>query len=410
MATTLIDGKIRVRMYRVGFGDCFLLSLPKPGKGHWQILVDCGVHSAGDVGTIAKAVENLRDETGSRLDVIIATHAHQDHVAGFARCATDFAKMSVGEVWLPFTEDPADTQAVALRKKQLALMEALALHLAATGDTGEKALAAKAMIENARDNGTALRLLKTGLPGARVRYLSAGLDMEGPAGIEGLKVSIKGPPRDQAFLARMDPPKSDRYLAAGADGAIGAQNGVRPFPAGLPREAMPAMLRLSPEEEAALRKQSEDLSMIAFSIDQALNNSSIVALMNFGHEVLLFPGDAQYGNWASWLDDPNAVELLSQVTFFKVAHHGSHNATPRRVIEGLTQGGAVGMVSTQVKPWKSIPRIPLMEALDARTDHRWVRSDALIIAGAPDAPNVPQGPLAPGFAAGPFWYDYSPVG
>ena len=39
------DGTIRVRMYRVGFGDFFLLTVPgKQGPAH--ILIDCGVHAA----------------------------------------------------------------------------------------------------------------------------------------------------------------------------------------------------------------------------------------------------------------------------------------------------------------------------------------------------------------------------
>src|SRR5689334_10201689 len=38
-------GNIRVRMYRIGFGDFFLLTVPgKSGPAH--ILIDCGVHAA----------------------------------------------------------------------------------------------------------------------------------------------------------------------------------------------------------------------------------------------------------------------------------------------------------------------------------------------------------------------------
>ena len=46
---------IRIRMYRVGFGDCFLLSFPT-NSGHAHILVDCGVHFKADIGTIEAAV------------------------------------------------------------------------------------------------------------------------------------------------------------------------------------------------------------------------------------------------------------------------------------------------------------------------------------------------------------------
>ena len=40
---------IRIRMYRVGFGDCFLVSFPVQ-NAYEHVLVDCGVHARGDIG------------------------------------------------------------------------------------------------------------------------------------------------------------------------------------------------------------------------------------------------------------------------------------------------------------------------------------------------------------------------
>jgi hypothetical protein len=48
---------LRVRMYRVGFGDFFLLSVPT-GNGQRHILIDCGVH-AKDLGSIKDAVAQM---------------------------------------------------------------------------------------------------------------------------------------------------------------------------------------------------------------------------------------------------------------------------------------------------------------------------------------------------------------
>ena len=36
-------GEVRVRMYRHGLGDCFLLFFPKTGGGEFKVLIDCGV-------------------------------------------------------------------------------------------------------------------------------------------------------------------------------------------------------------------------------------------------------------------------------------------------------------------------------------------------------------------------------
>ena len=54
---------LRVRMYRVGFGDFFLLSVPsKLGASH--ILIDCGVH-ARDLGSIRDAVTEIWPRTAT---------------------------------------------------------------------------------------------------------------------------------------------------------------------------------------------------------------------------------------------------------------------------------------------------------------------------------------------------------
>src|SRR6266478_7335727 len=105
------DGKnsLRIRMYRVGFGDFFLITAwSKDGPQH--ILIDCGVTRGktgeGDIGTIKTAVRHMAQETDSRLALIIVTHRHQDHIIGFSRCESEFEKFSgrVGGIWMPYWE------------------------------------------------------------------------------------------------------------------------------------------------------------------------------------------------------------------------------------------------------------------------------------------------------------------
>jgi hypothetical protein len=62
------------------------------------------------------------------------------------------------------------------------------------------------------------------------------------------------------------------------------------------------------------------------------------------------------------------------------------------------------MVSTQSKPWPSIPDGPLMDAIGLKTAKRVIRSDSVAIAGAPIGPVIGQGPE--GFTVGPFWVDH----
>src|SRR5690242_7986734 len=95
-----------VRMYNVGFGDCFLITVRQDGEPPWRMLVDCGVHPHGVVTPLAEIVENIvedleHDGDGTaHLNVIAATHRHTDHIGGF--CEKGWNKVSVDEVWLPF--------------------------------------------------------------------------------------------------------------------------------------------------------------------------------------------------------------------------------------------------------------------------------------------------------------------
>src|SRR5215207_2983478 len=97
---------IRMRMYNVGFGDCFLLRIPTD-DGERRMLVDCGYHSQGKGKFTDKDLVNQikTDLNGEQLDVVVATHRHQDHISGFGE--KDLWKdIAVEEVWLPFTAHP----------------------------------------------------------------------------------------------------------------------------------------------------------------------------------------------------------------------------------------------------------------------------------------------------------------
>ena len=93
-------------------------------------------------------------------------------------------------------------------------------------------------------------------------------------------------------------------------------------------------------------------------------------------QVLLFPGDAQWGTWQNALGDPEFRALIEKTNFLKVGHHGSHNATPRAVVEEvLRKNQFSAMVCTsETKKFKRIPLPSLMDALDEKTGHRVARS------------------------------------
>ena len=93
--------------------------------------------------------------------------------------------------------------------------------------------------------------------------------------------------------------------------------------------------------------------------------------------MLLFPADAQVGNWLSWqkvqwtLDGNKTVtatDLLRRTRFYKVGHHGSHNATLREhglelMPHGLTALLPIDHDMACKKEWSGMPLPGLIDAL-----------------------------------------------
>jgi hypothetical protein len=139
---------------------------------------------------------------------------------------------------------------------------------------------------------------------------------------------------------------------------------------------------------------------LALKIDGDVNNTSLaLALELTDKRVLLFPGDAQVGNWLSWgrqsypADDTpggpvlRIEDILARAIFYKVGHHASHNATLReRGLELMTNSSLVAMIpvvelaareqrtKSSPKGW-AMPYDKLCERLDQRTDGRIIRGD-----------------------------------
>ena len=135
---------VKVRMYRQGLGDCFLLAFATSGERPFYMLIDCGVL----VGTpdaeerMRRVAESLRDSTGGRIDVLVATHQHWDHLSGFEQAREVFDRIDVGEVWAAWTEDPQNPLAARLRGRRETAVRALwsasrSLWAAGKGDRAE---------------------------------------------------------------------------------------------------------------------------------------------------------------------------------------------------------------------------------------------------------------------------------
>lgn len=128
---------------------------------------------------------------------------------------------------------------------------------------------------------------------------------------------------------------------------------------------------------------------LALRLDSHINNTSLALAIEIEKTgaVLLFPGDAEYGNWESWQlikgwemkgknDKPLAEDLLSRTIFYKVGHHLSYNGTAlEKGIRMMPMSGMAAMVSLDRKRiaqnWKStMPNKLLLQDLINRCDGR----------------------------------------
>jgi hypothetical protein len=107
---------VKVRMYRQGLGDCFLVSFGKKGSQR-HVMIDCGTLGATTTQVKMKdVVKHVSDSTGKHLDLLVATHEHKDHVSGFNSEKPTFDEVKVDHVWLAWTENAEDDDAKKIAK------------------------------------------------------------------------------------------------------------------------------------------------------------------------------------------------------------------------------------------------------------------------------------------------------
>jgi len=395
---------VTIRMYNPGFGDCFLITVAEAGRS-WRMLVDCGVHAHGlfkadgkprGIGAIVAAViDQLAAESVDgvpAVDVVVATHRHADHISGFADDAWEAVR--VGEVWVPFVENPDDPGTKALKGDLAAEAErlrGLVDHaLGVAGRTRELALAHWFAV-NSSGNAAATRRLVQGefanRGAVRTRFLP---DENAAANViatpfDGVVVHVLGPSRDPERIKRMNPPKSVQWLEE-ADGESAADtdredlfDAVYRVPAGEVEARVPAELFKSRNAMRlnGLAYDQAGLLAAASVLERSVNNTSVFFVLDVRRSRFVFVGDSQQGAWEHVLDDPASRALVTDAVFYKVGHHGSHNATPRRFVEEVLGDGATAMVPVgRVKAWAdSIPNEHLLEGL-ARRRARVIRADA----------------------------------
>jgi len=370
-------------MYNVGFGDCFLLEFPAAGEQVVRVLIDCGsvaVSSLGMSDIVSRIIDDAKDGDGkARIDVVVCTHRHADHVSGFADAG--WRDVEVKEVWFPWTEDPKDNEAKSIREKQSGLAKALALHwgaqLAAVGqENGQARTRAeinqwREIAVNALSNDKAMTMLHGGIRSKPKALYLASDGSPTPVktkALPGVSAYVLGPSRNRDVIRDMDPPPGETYLRQ-LSGAKEEEGVFEPFGDDWPIEPSVYQYQWSEgiltdeDREAMQRAGTQWDPAITVALEKAVNGTSLVLVFEIEEAVLFFPGDAQWGTWNAILNDKRTAELLSRANFWKVGHHGSHNATPQTFVTDTVPRACCAMMSTKVGKWESIPRLPLLQAI-----------------------------------------------
>ena len=365
-------------MYNVGFGDCFLVEFPKPDGGVSRVLIDCGSTAAAPGRKMSQVVDQILSDVTDhearkpRIDVVVCTHRHADHVSGFAN--EKWADLQVKEVWMPWTENPKDPAARKIRETQSALAVALDTTLRAVDAGGDQAPTRwQSMAANALTNHGAMDMLHEGFKSRpRPLFLSSdGSPTPVETGeLEGVSVFVLGPSKSEDVIRDMDPPKGKTYLRqlGEPDGRDGGFDPFGPSWAISPSAYVWTSTLLREGDQDKLEDATHAWeAAVAVALDSAVNGTSLVLAFQIQDVVLLFPGDAQWGTWNALLGNERTRKLLQKTRFWKVGHHGSHNATPRDFLSEASFADCCAMMSTNTTKFPSIPRQPLLDAIAAKS-------------------------------------------
>ena len=368
---------VTVRMYNVGFGDAFLVLIPEM-DGERRVLFDCGSIEAASGRDMNSVVERIvRDVTDvdgvPRIDVVVATHRHKDHVSGFGNVAWD--DVHVKEVWMPWTEHPSDGEARRIREVQSRLALGLQAALAARGgNVGAIERRYQEIVANALmlSNEKAMKTLHSGFVGDAHRRFLPGAEEDKRTfetdALPGVKVHVLGPSRSADVIRDMDPPKGESFLRLSGVTGNGTVSWPAPFSQDFRSDTYMGSANLLPDDLAEIQRAGSlsDLA-VAVALDKAVNGTSLMVVLEVAGTYLLFPGDAQWGTWDAAIKDPEWRELLGRVAFYKIGHHGSHNATPRDFVENIIPDGICAMASTLTRQvWPDIPKSELLAGLAER--------------------------------------------
>jgi hypothetical protein len=387
-------------MHQVGFGDCFLLTFGydralADGRDERHVLIDFGSTRWPDDGGDEHAVvaQAIAARCGGKLDAVVLTHRHKDHLSGFGHPVAGpiIAGLRPRVVVRPWTENPKAARNAKRPKEldeasrqmadglQAAQSFALGVQQAfaeVNGNGGPVEHEIRHLAADQVPNADAVGLLdamaRDGDLGGRYVYAGQRSGLEEV--LPGVKVSVLGPPTVDQWPSVATQKANDSEYWLGRRQALGRMLGDAGVHCAAALERDP--IDPGPARWLVERMRSQHLGALlrlTRALDDAMNNTSVVLLFEAGDRRMLFPGDAQIENWSYALTSKKANALrarLPEVDLYKVGHHGSRNATPRSLV-ALWQNRKIGLTSVMStmpgvhgkKTETAVPRKTLTDAL-----------------------------------------------
>lgn len=352
-----------VRSYNVGFGDCTLLTFCYDSFSR-NILIDFGSvrrpsnSSRHHMQLVARQIvqDCAKSDGSKKLDAIVATHRHKDHISGFATNPSGtgngdaIRKLEPDIIVQPWTEHPdapedallaPSIQALRVYRNRLSDMGFFAKHVYSqirsfNAVDGQERRRMRLLGEINIANQSAVSNLQSMANAARDRACSSrhGAYFVYSGSTSGLghllpnvKVDVLGPPtlKQSESIGRPVSIHQDEYWHLHGP-RMAEFSEERLFPGMGTSHIEPYARWLQRKME---RLRTDELFRIVRILDDALNNTSVILLFSINGRGFLFPGDAQWENWEFALNQPEYVEKLRSVELYKVGHHGSLNATPK---------------------------------------------------------------------------------
>ena len=370
---------VRLRAYRVGFGDCLLVTVTygsalPDGRRARHLLVDCGTAETAAGGpSLGQIAAKVAEHCEGRLDVVVATHRHRDHVGGFGdpEARAVLAPLAPRVVVRPWT-DTARQDGLDARSRDVAALLDAAHGVAGAlprpaFDSDQQARQVERLATLVRAEPEAAPLLDEWGRAGRTEYVAAGGTIDLGEELPGVKVQVLGPPGGEEMSALLGAARGpvEPWLRLAASDELPALLG-QPPPAGW---AEAARLVADPGGVGAAewllrtlrtRRVTQGLEVVE-ALGDLVYDTSVALLVTVGTRTLLLPGDARAAG---------PGRRLADVDVYKVSRHGDRAGTSRRLLDlwrhrAGSMHPLVSVLLTEPKVVRAVPDDELLRDLAA---------------------------------------------